>query len=343
MFPFLIAALMVPLVCLSATVHAADPEEYGLQRHGRFWIFPEELKLREKVSSMNDLARRIAISERQYGLLVTDNQQLWQRHQQTTQLIDQLALHLKAKAVGTDEEKRLASQIEQLKNSAKRFHRAVSPEHLGSQPHPRSILEDISSNRQEFSLTLFSAQRQIRQLRDQYESLPRPLIDQLSTGEGPQLGPLVAFSRMQQSLDRLEPLALTAEVPILSSGKQSRVVALLNEQTPAMLTIVPKMRQIVITSNTAQAAGIPLTDRSAVEFQVPCGGPKVQVRTAEIGSVHVGGSVHREVQVFVLPPSMEHLGGFLGLSFLQAHDPQVDLVRSRLKVDGSAFESTAGR
>src|SRR5690606_8300952 len=120
----------------------------------------EELQLREKVTSMNDLARRIAISERQYGLMVTDNQQLWQRHQQTALLIDQLAIHLKAKAVGTDEEKRLAGQIEQLKNSAKRFRRAVSPEHLGSQPHAQSILEEISSNRQEFSLTLFSAQRQ---------------------------------------------------------------------------------------------------------------------------------------------------------------------------------------
>lgn len=339
----LMAALMVSLVCVTATARAADPEDHGLQRHGRFWIFPEELQLREKVTLMNDLARRIAISERQYGLMVSDNQQLWQRHQQTTHLIDQLALHLKARAVGTDEEKRLAGQIEQLKNSAKRFHRAVSPEHLGSQPHARSILEEISSSRQEFSLTLFSAVREIRQLRAQYASLPSALRAQLSRGDGPQLGPLVAFSRMQQSLDRLEPLALSAEVPILTSGKQSRVVTLLNEQTPAMLTIVPKMRQIVITSNTAQAAGISLTDQPMVEFQVPRGGPKVQARIAKILSVHVGGSVHRHVEVLVLPPPMEHLGGFLGLSFLQAHDPQVDLVRSQLKLDGSAFDSTAGR
>ncbi|WP_144976138.1 hypothetical protein [Bremerella volcania] len=293
------------------------------------------------MDALEDVVKRIIPLRRQIDLAVADNASRWQKQQATSKLIDQIANIMRRSAVGTDEEKKVQKQVDQLKQASRELRDGVDPKRFGAQPHMRAMLESLTLMHQQASVLAVRVERDSAQINEAYQKLSNTTHRWLE--EHPELciGPLFRAEQVDQVVRKARASIDFDEVPMYLQGDQKRVGVVLSDQFPTVLTICPEDNRLILTSNMAYTVGLRhLGDTQLVTL--PCG-LETKARTAKLPQLRMGSANLLDVSVIVLEPSDEHLGGFIGLKLLQAWNPTFAQSGISLSLDASNQASTASR
>lgn len=336
-------------ICLlglaSAPSIGAEPQkqlaENGFEKFGSKWVLSGELALKQDMDALEDIVKRIVPMRRQIDLAVADNALRWQKQQATSKLIDQIATIMRRSAVGTDEEKKVQKQIDQLKEASKELRDGVDPKRFGGQPHMRAMLESLTLLHQQASVLAVHLERDSAAINQTYQKLSN--TTQTWTEEHPELsfGPLFRVEQIDQVVRKARTSINLDHVPMYLQGDQKRVGVVLSDQFPTVLTICPKDNRLILTSNMAYTIG--LRDLGSVEPVTLPGGRDTKARVGKLPLMRMGSAMLVDVSVIVLEPSDEHLGGFIGLKLLQAWNPTFAESGISLALDASNQTSTASR
>lgn len=315
--------------------------ESGFEKFGSKWILTEELALKRDLDALEDIAKRIIPLRRQIDLAVADNALRWQKQQATSKLIDQIALIMRRSAVGTDEEKKVQKQVEQLKEASRELKDGVDPRRVGGQPHMRAMLESLTLMHQQAAVLAVRLEQNSSEINQTYQKLSSTTQSWLEEHPELSIGPLFRAEQIDQAVRKARASINFEEIPMYLQGDQKRVGVVLSDQFPTVLTVCPKDNRIILTSNMAYTIG--LRNLSGLEnVSLPSGG-ETKARTGKIAQVRMGSATLLDVSVIVLEPSDEYLGGFIGLKLLQAWNPTFAKSGISLSLDASNQASTASR
>lgn len=315
--------------------------ENGFEKFGSKWVLTEELTLKRDMDALEDIVKRIIPLRRQIDLAVTDNALRWQKQQATSKLIDQIAIIMRRSAVGTDEEKKVQKQVDQLKQASRELRDGVDPKRFSAQPHMRAMLESLTLMHQQASVLAVRLEDESTQINQAYQKLSD--TTQTWREEHPEIsiGPLFRVEQVDQAVRKARASINFDDVPMYLQGDQKRVGVVLSDQFPTVLTICPKDNRLILTSNMAYTVGLRnLTGPETVTL--PCG-KETKARTGKLPRMRMGSATLHDVSVIVLEPSDEHLGGFIGLKLLQAWNPTFAKSGISLSLDASNQASTASR
>lgn len=344
--PALICLLVVCLMGMSTgtSIGAEHPKqlaENGFEKFGSKWVLTEELALKRDVDALEDIVKRIIPLRRQIDLAVTDNALRWQKQQATSKLIDQIANIMKRSAVGTDEEKKVQKQVDQLKQASRELRDGVDPQRFGAQPHMRAMLESLTLMHQQASVLAVRVEKESADINDDYQKLSDTTQGWLTEHPEVSVGPLFRAEQIDQTVRKARASINFDDIPMYLQGEQKRVGVVLRDQFPTVLTICPKDDRLILTSNMAYTVGLrDLSDPTPVTL--PCG-METKARIGKLSQMRMGSANLSDVSVMVLEPSDEHLGGFIGLKLLQAWNPTFAKSGISLSLDASNQSSTASR
>ncbi|MCC9607627.1 hypothetical protein LOC68_11790 [Blastopirellula sp. JC732] len=310
-------------------------EQHGLVKYGRRWILQSETNLGPELRQLDSLEQQLSFVQRQVTLAKDDNARQWKQKQATLAGIDRLAKHLKEHAVGSDQEKELAQEIERLRKMATSGGDAVEPAKLAALPNVRELLMQQA----QLLATLTTRTVQLREDMVNLDQQYAEIRGQLPEEEQGVIGPLEPLSRRLGRLARFERLANHERLPIFLQNGQPRVAAVLDQDNPQIFTWNPQGEEIILTANMAQSAGVQYTPEEGVEVVLEK--QKVRVRRGRIAALRVGPALLQDVAVSVLPPEQEYRGGFLGGKLFQHFQPDLSLEELSLHFDTGAMESTA--
>lgn len=310
-------------------------EGQGLVKYGRRWILPCETNLAPELRQLDSLEQQLSFLQRQVTLAKDDNARQWKQRQATLAGIDRLAKRLKEHAVGSDQEKELAQEIERLRKMTTSGGDAVEPAKLAALPNVRELLMQQAQ-------LLATLTTRTSQLRDQMVKLDQRYAE--IRGELPEaaqatVGPLEPLTRRLGRLARFERLANQDRLPVFLQNGQPRVAAVLDQDNPQIFTWNPQGEEIILTANMAQSAGVVYTPEEGAMVELEQ--QKVRVRRGRIAALRVGPAMLQDVAVSVLPPEQEYRGGFLGGKVFQHFQPDLSLEELSLQFDTGAMESTA--
>ncbi|MEW4562954.1 hypothetical protein AB1K70_10540 [Bremerella sp. JC770] len=313
----------------------------GLEKFGSKWVLSEELALKRDIDSLEEIVKRIVPLRRQIDLAVADNASRWQKQQATSQLIDQIAVIMRRSAVGTDEEKKVQKQVDQLKQASRELRDGVDPKRFGGQPHMRAMLESLTLMHQQATVLAVRLEKDSAEIHEAYGKLSKPI--QLWREEHPEvaIGPLFRAEQVDQVVRKARNSIALNDVPMYLHGDEKRVGVVLRDQFPTVLTICPKDNRLILTSNMAYSAG--LRNLSAPQAVTLPGGRETKARLGTLSEMRMGAANLHDVSVIVLEPSDEYLGGFIGLKLLQAWNPTFAKSGISLSLDASNQASTASR
>ncbi|WP_207395787.1 hypothetical protein [Bremerella alba] len=327
---------------LSVGAEVPNPlAENGFEKFGSKWILPEELALRRDLDSLEDIVKRTIPLRRQVDLAVADNALRWQKQQATSKLIDQIANIMRRSAVGTDEEKKVQKQVDQLKEASRELRDGVDPKRLGAQPHMRAMLESLTLMHQQAAVLAVRVERASAEINQVYQKLSDTTRNWLEAHPEVSIGPLSRTEQIGQITRKARASIDLDDVPMYLQGDQKRVGVVLSDQFPTVVTICPKDNRLILTSNMAYTAGLRNLG-GTVPVTLPCG-HETKARTGKLSQVRMGSATLLDISVIVLEPSDEHLGGFIGLKLLQAWNPTFAKSGISLSLDASNQTSTASR
>lgn len=336
----LCGVILIPALGMAADT--SNPlQEIGFEKYGSKWILPEEIALKRDLDALEEIARRTVPLRRQIELAVADNAQRWQKQQAASKLIDQIAKAMRRTAVGTEEEKKVQKQIDLLKQATRELRDGVAPDRLGAQPHMRAMLESLTLMHQQAAILSASVERRHGKIQKRYEQLPPKVTDWVTNQDDVAIGPLHRNEQVDQTIRKASNSLCLDSIPMFLQGTQKRVGVVLGDQFPAVVTLCGKDSRLVLTSNMAYSVGLRKLG-SLEEVTLP-GGHQTKARIGELPQLRLGSIALQNVQVVVLEPSDEHLGGFIGLKLLQAWNPQFAESGISLSLDASNHASTASR
>ncbi|PQO27994.1 hypothetical protein C5Y96_16585 [Blastopirellula marina] len=319
----------------------AQLAENGFEKFGSKWVLTEELALKRDLDALEDIVKRIIPLRRQIDLAVADNTLRWQKQQATSKLIDQIAIIMRRSAVGTDEEKKIQKQVDQLKEASRELKDGVDPKRFGGQPHMRAMLESLTLMHQQASVLAVRVENDSTEINQAYQKLSNTTQTWLKEHPELSIGPLFRVEQIDQAVRKARASINFEDIPMYLQGDQKRVGVVLSDQFPTVLTVCPKDNRLILTSNMAYTIG--LRDLSGADkVTLPCG-TETKGRTGKIPQVRMGSATLVDVSVIVLEPSDEHLGGFVGLKLLQAWNPTFAKSGISLSLDASNQASTASR
>ncbi len=313
----------------------------GIEKFGSKWVFTKELDLKRDIDALEDVVKRIIPLRRQIDLAVADNASRWQKQQATSKLIDQIAAIMRRSAVGTDEEKKVQKQIEQLKEASRELRNGVDPKKFAGQPHMRAMLESLTLMHQQASVLAGRLERDSVVVQQAYQELSSSTARWFDEHPEVNVGPLFRAEQIDQVTRKARATINFDDVPTYLHGDQKRVGVVLSDQFPTVLTICPKDSRLILTSNMAYTIGLRNLS-SPQQVTLPCG-RKTKARSGKLPQMRMGSANLVDVSVFVLEPSDEHLGGFIGLKLLQAWNPTFAKSGISLTLDPSNQASTASR
>ncbi|WP_146433015.1 hypothetical protein [Blastopirellula retiformator] len=310
-------------------------EQQGLVKYGRRWILPCETDLAPELRQLDSLEQQLSFVQRQVDLAREDNARNWKRQQATLAAIDRLGKRLKEHAVGSDQEKELAQEIGRLRKMATSAGDAVEPKKLAALPNVRELLMQQA----QLLATLTTRTVQLREdmvnLDQRYAKIRGEFLEE----DQAVIGPLELLSRRLGRLARFERLANQDRLPIFLQNDKPRVAAVLDQDNPQIFTWNPNGKEIILTANMAQSAGVQYTPEEGgvvvLEKQ------ELPVRKGRVAALRVGPALLQDVAVSVLPPEQEFRGGFLGGKVFQHFQPDLSLEELCLQFDAGAMEATA--
>lgn len=315
--------------------------EHGFEKFGSKWVLTEELALKRDMEALEDVVKRIIPLRRQIDLAVTDNALRWQKQQAASKLIDQIANIMKRSAVGTDEEKKVQKQVDQLKQASRDLRDGVDPKRFGAQPHMRAMLESLTLMHQQAAVLAVRLEKESAEVNEVYHKLSDTTQGWQAQHPEVIVGPLFRAEQIDQSVRKARSSINLDDIPMYLQGDQKRVGVVLSDQFPTVLTICPKDNRLILTSNMAYTVGLRnLSDPALVTL--PCG-LETKARTGMLSQMRMGSAILNDVSVIVLEPSDEHLGGFIGLKLLQAWNPTFAKSGISLSLDASNQSSTVSR
>jgi len=314
---------------------------YGFEQFGSKWVLPEELALKKDLEALENIVKRTIPLRRQVDLAVADNAQRWQKQQATSKLIDQIAKIMQRSAVGTDEEKKVHKQIDQLKEASRELRDGVDPKRFGAQPHMRAMLESLTLMHQQASVLAVRLEMNSLKINEAYGNLSGNTKAWLKEHPEVTIGPLLRAEQIDQAIRKARASINLDDVPMYLQGDQKRIGVVLKDQFPTVVTICPKDNRLILTSNMAYTVG--LRNLGNVKPTTLPGGHETKARLGKLSQVRMGSAVLNNVSVIVLEPSDEHLGGFIGLKLLQAWNPTFAKSGISLSLDASNQASTASR
>ncbi|PQO39832.1 hypothetical protein DTL21_03575 [Bremerella cremea] len=342
--PWLASLLSVALLgTISNFARCAEPaanlDAHGFEKFGSRWVLPEEIGLKHDLDMLDDIVRRTITLKRQISLAAEENREHWQKQQSANKLIDEIAALMRRNAVGTDEEKKVQKQIEQLKKASRELRDGVAPDRLGGQPHMRAMLEALTLMHQQAAVLTARIETRQSDIRTQYRQLPREVSKWISLQPECEVGPLFRPEQIDQARRKAQASIGMDDVPLFLQGKQKRVGIVLNDQFPSIVTVESDTDRLVVTSNMAFSAGV--KNLGPLESVTLPGGYQTKARSGRVQRIRIGSATLQDVSVVVLQPSDEHLGGILGLKVLQAWKPQFADSGISLSLDSSNHASTA--
>ncbi|UUO05871.1 retroviral-like aspartic protease family protein [Blastopirellula sp. J2-11] len=334
--PLALATLLFSVLPLPAQEESRSLlEQQGLVKYGRRWILPSETNLAPELRQLDSLEQQLSFFQRQVSLAKDDNARQWKQKQATLAGIDRLAKHLKEHAVGSDQEKELAQEIDRLRKMATSAGDAVEPAKLAAQPNVRELLMQQAQLLATLTTRTFLLREEMVKLDQRYAQIKAKLPE----AEQESMGPLEPLARRLGRLARFERLARQDRLPVFLQNGQPRVAAVLDQDNPQIFTWNPQGQEIVLTANMAQSVGVRYTPEEGAE--VVLGKQKVKVRRGRIAAIRVGPVLLQDVAVSVLPPEQEYRGGFLGGKLFQHFQPGLALEELSLRFDTAAMEATA--
>lgn len=328
--------------CVANAADGPSPlVDHGFEKFGSRWVFADEVTLKRDLDALDDVVRRTTTLKRQIELVVAENRERWQKQQAVNKLIDEIAAAMRRDAVGTDEEKKVQKQIDQLKKSSRELRDGVAPDRLAGQPHMRAMLESLTMMHQQATVLIARIEASGPAIQNRYQQLPQVVSSWIEQHPELEVGPLFRPEQIEQA-GRKSRLAIAIDdVPMFLHDKQKRVGVVFNDQFPSVVTIEPNADRLVLTSNMAFSAG--LKNLGELEPITLPGGHATKGRLGTIGRIRVGSATLQDVPAVVLQPSDEHLGGILGLKLLQAWNPQFTESGISLSLDSENRVSTAAK
>ncbi|MBI1246955.1 hypothetical protein GC197_03815 [bacterium] len=320
---------------------ATPAAKHGLQKFGSTWVFQEELAQKQQLDQLEELIKRTIPLRRQIDLAVSDNAIRWQRQKATAALLEQVASEMRRGAVGTDEEKKVQSQIDRLKRASKELQGGIAPDEFGGQPHIRAMLETLTLAHQQASIVVAQLSVRMETIEQDYDNLPKSVRDWFDQHPGENIGPLLRREQIEQTIRRAHASIDLDSIPVFLVGPQKRLGVVLDDQYPTIVTLVSKDKRLIITSNMAYSIGLRELGKPE-PISLP-GGKATKARRGELPQVRLGSAALQNVSVYVLEPSDEYLGGFIGLNLFQAWAPRFADSGVSLNLDPTSQVSTASR
>ncbi len=334
--------LLGTIFCLAK---AAEPEPLlttnGFEQFGSRWVLSDEVDLKQDLDALDDIVRRTITLKRQIELAASENRERWRKQQAANKLIDEIAALMRRNAVGTDEEKKVQRQIDQLKKASRELRDGVAPDRLGGQPHMRAMLESLTLMQQQAAVLSARIESQGAQIQKRYQQLPQQVSAWINQHPEIEIGPLFRPEQIEQANRKARASIGMDDIPLFLHGKQKRVGVVLNDQFPSVVTVDSNFDRLVLTSNMAFSAG--LKNLGPLEPITLPGGHSTRARLGKIQRIRLGSATLQDVPVVVLVPSEEHLGGILGLKLLQAWNPQFAESGISLSLDPANRVSTAAK
>jgi hypothetical protein len=306
-------------LCLSVAplgARAADPSEQVLARNGLkqvngLWQIAGVARITDRVQLAERLERRASELRKHIDKMLDHNERM------SAQLVLLSAEQKRLRELrdvakdGSSERKRLYEQIKQHGTAIDQLKKAIVPDDkLGATMPLKGLVMELVGVRSELAFHVFAARRRIAELPAQYDSLQAngDVTAALTALEPPgQLAPLRSFASETRSLDRVEKLVFTGELPLYREDKRWRVTGIANEELPLTFSLYQRSDVTVITHTMAESLGLEVPKKSRRDRQL-ADGPGVRVTPARLASLRFGQHVLKDVEVFVLAPEHENVG-----------------------------------
>jgi hypothetical protein len=336
---FVIAWLtLVPLVAFAADAPVDVLEKHGLKYANGIWHLASDLSIAERVQSAERLERRFYDRRNQIDTLLEYNERMKVQLAKLTEA--QKAAQAARKIVKGDspEQKLLDEQIKQRGAVIDQLKKSIVPaEKLGATMPLKALVMELVGIRSEAAFHLLSARRHVEQAPTRYEALRTnpEVVAALTALEPPgQLAPLRTHANEMRSVERIEKVIFTDELPLFREGTLWRVTGIANEELPIMFSFYESTEPTVITHTMAEALGRDLAKQPKAERKL--GKTNVKVTTVRLEKLRFGRHVLNDVEVLVLPPESENLGARIGQAAFRGLRVRVVAERLLLRLEPKA-------
>jgi hypothetical protein len=326
----IVAVLLAPAYCVAQEPESrpdAWAEQHGLVRLGeRWWVLPAEMELREKLAELSRRRERIVTVEKELDVAIAANLKSWQETRPAIAALEQALAKL-----STGDPARLTTerQIAGLASTA------IDPVKLAGRSDVCRRLVELSSERCGLLADAAWIRATAAELPAKYADLAkRPEIAPALQQDGKRrLGPQRNYRADVGRLAEFEVLAATDWTPIFHQSGQTRITALVNEQSPVTFTWSEASDQpVLVTASTAEAIGLQVL-ADAPRETIAIGKQSVVARKITLDYVRFGRCLLHGVTAYVLAPEAEDIGNRFGRTALVEHRVRLEPAKLRMWID----------
>lgn len=314
-----------------AALHSRRLTEAGLAPVRSAWICADEVSLRRDLEEFPQAERAFYKQRDKVRQMVREYDSLLSQVKQLKQKIEQNQQRVSAGGLNALEKQNLQDQNRRDARIHSKLLKRITEELNGSREDSsltRAVV-DLTGKQNRLTALILSARRRHAGLDAVYEKLreDEQLTESLrALGDGRQLGPAESYSKDMRRMDQTAKTVLTQKVPCYVRSKEIRLGAILNEETPATITLQQKENPTLIPASLAQTAGLTVPP-DAMRVTLNYGKRRILLRKISIASIRIGGILLEDVEAYVMGPEGEDLGARLGPAALKDYSVQIDLAR----------------
>ncbi len=285
------------------------PERFGLTRHGTQWVLEDEEVARRQLATLPKQLERCEKLQRELREQVIANRQRWLKLQAVRRQLKSVRDSSDSTSAQNGSLKQKANAQEtQLKASC------VVPREVGALPAVRLSVVELIATRHRILLTIARLRATFSTLPDRYKKLAenQVVMDAISDNGKLSLSRHTRFERELRRLAQWEQTLLRADVPLYFENGTDRVGGILNRCAPTTFTWTPEEEPVVLTANTAQAAGISVPpDTPVVSYRLN-DKHTIKVRQVRTPYLQFGSCILRDIDTYILSPDQEEAGNRIG-------------------------------
>ena len=355
----LVGSASLALVLAARAVVSADPQvasgpadatsaeptaesllkNHRLSRVARFWLFPEEIALRDQLAALEKMERRLGELRQAVDQAIEVNESCRQKLNQAESEEKRLRGLLPVAKAGSPQRKQLDLDLKAVGTLANQLRQAYQPpDRLGVGFPLRPLCLELVNLRTEMAIRLLPLRPTLDKLLSRYDLLREDagvMAAIAAAGASDQLGPLPATRDATKTLDRLHAEVFPDWLPVYRDGSLYRVTALVNDRDPLTFSFGDTGQRTVITDNQAATAGLKFDEKiPAVRIRVAPGRDEL-VRLVKIPRLRFGRVILSNVEAAVLPPEAADLGARIGPGAFEGHRVHLDAEHFSLYIPGS--------
>ena len=312
--------------------------DHGLKPSGNLWYAASDQRITDRVQMAERLERRV-VELRKHVDRMLDQNELMKSDLANRTAVQKLRREARNRLKeGSPERKRLDDEIKNQDSAIEELKKHIVPaDKLGAAVPLKPAVMELVGARSELAFHLLSARRRIGQLPELYAGLRKNdrVLAALASLEPPgQLGDARAFANETRSLERMESLIFTGELPFYREDKRMRVTGIANEELPITFTFYESSEPTVITHSMAESLGLEIAGKPRKERRID--DRQVKVTPVQLNSLRLGEHVLRDVDALVLAPDHENLGARIGLPAMKGLRVRVIPERLRVQIEARA-------